>query len=463
MKNKILKISLVVTLLLALSIGVFTVMGSDNYTTISTADEFMRMTSNGKYKLSKDIDFAGVNYTPIALFEGELDGAGYTVKNLTITQNTADELYTAVVSVNKGEIKNIKFDNVTVNATSSNGAYAAVVAGTNQGYISSVTITNSSVAATSQYGVARAGGVAALNTGVAELKDCSVDVETKATSSVNAKSDKIVGMNLGNVVNCKVVTPSVSGNEVSVPTNEAGNPTFPEAEQKAGALFIGWTDASGNTVKSTDTFTANSTVKLTPKYLEISDDILSGKVDEAGNTNDQNPVDKNAVYQNAMYLQGAQVRLPVKENKTLALRFITVNNTDLGAELKNAGIAFERGMLVARGDSFKGELVMGAQNAIVVPAQKLFAPTSTLGKNYDKYTVGVYNIPDKYIATDIIVRPYYSYTDLSGATQTLYGEQYACSLLDAAQAAYDAKDEGGNYIESDSAREALKAIIDKAK
>jgi hypothetical protein len=106
---------------------------------------------------------------------------------------------------------------------------------------------------------------------------------------------------------------------------------------------------------------------------------------------------------------------------------------------------------------------LNTPKASAVKANNIFASTDTLGKNYDKYTACVINIPKEYFDTPIVVRPYFTYTDLSGVKHVFYGEQYVCTFYAAAYSAYNATDENG-YVETEAVRESLlETIISKVK
>lgn len=70
---------------------------------------------NTHYKLTKDIELNGKNWTPIEEFGGSIDGGGHVVKGMTINSN---EKYVGFISMvhSKGqiEIKNIEFVDVNV-------------------------------------------------------------------------------------------------------------------------------------------------------------------------------------------------------------------------------------------------------------------------------------------------------------------------------------------------------------
>lgn len=211
MKNTVKKVVLIGCVVIIASILMMIgVMGTDSYTTISTPSDFLNIANNlnGKYKLANDIDFTGIDYVALGNeqtpFTGVLDGGGFTVKNLTVNAQSESDVYAAIFAYNAGEITNLKFDNVKVNASSDNSVYAAVVVAVNSGEIKDVTVTNAEIEANAKYGVARASGVSAYTTGVGNIDSCSVSV-TKATATsqeMYAYKDAINTSDLGDVVNC---------------------------------------------------------------------------------------------------------------------------------------------------------------------------------------------------------------------------------------------------------------------
>lgn len=86
----------------------------------------------GKIYLTSDIDLCNVEWTPIAAFQKPLyiDGQGYTIKNLKISESTAD--YIGFVGTACGlTVKNLNFDTVTLSYPSTVGeeARGGVIAG----------------------------------------------------------------------------------------------------------------------------------------------------------------------------------------------------------------------------------------------------------------------------------------------------------------------------------------------
>ena len=228
----------------------------------------------------------------------------------------------------------------------------------------------------------------------------------------------------------------VKPTDVAYPNNNGVLEELPEVERKENELFIGFTDGNDSYVKKGGTIAWGSYIYS--KYLAVE---LGGKVTQTLNPNDPNPVDTKATYTNGFYVQGAQVRVGLTPaDKATGLRFIVVNNTEIKAALQTAitqNFTFTRGILVMPATKYKGgELAVDTEGSTNVPANNIFASTTTLQANYDKYTACIVNIPEEYFSTNVLVRPYFKYTDNSGVEHVYYGEQYSCSLYTAAHAAY---------------------------
>ena len=242
--------------------------------------------------------------------------------------------------------------------------------------------------------------------------------------------------------------------DVAYPNNDGILETFPEIERKENELFLGFTDDDDSYIKKGGQIAWGSYIYS--KYLEVN---LGGKVVTEINPNDPKPVDTKATYTNGFYIQGAQIRVGLTpEDKATGLRFIVVNNTEIKTALQNAiagNLNYERGLMVISGSKYQGgQLEIDTANASKVPAINIFASTTTLQANYDKYTACIVKIPPEHFTTKVVVRPYFKYTDNSGVEHVYYGEQYSCSLFTAARLAY------GN--ESDAVNEYLyNTIISK--
>ena len=239
----------------------------------------------------------------------------------------------------------------------------------------------------------------------------------------------------------------VKPTDVAYPNNDGVLDELPEVERKEKKLFLGFTDKNDSYVKKGGQIAWGSYIYS--NYLDVN---LDGFVDADGNVNDPNPVKATDKYTNGFFVQGAQIRVGLNpEDKATGLRFIVVNNTEIKEALQTAvaeNLNFERGIMVISGSKYVGgEIGLNTANASKVPANNIFASTATLNANYDKFTACVINIPESYFSTNVIVRPYFKYTDNSGVEHVYYGEQYSCSLFAAARAAYGKEsDEVNEYL-----------------
>ncbi len=113
---------------------------AQGYTIIKTAADLdnIRNDLNGKYILMNDIDLSGINWesiggladtsvqpNPSDCFQGELNGNGYTINNLTVNNPSGyGGLFGVILNA---EIKNLGLENVDINGEFAGGvAYATV-------------------------------------------------------------------------------------------------------------------------------------------------------------------------------------------------------------------------------------------------------------------------------------------------------------------------------------------------
>ncbi|MDR2883846.1 MAG: InlB B-repeat-containing protein [Deferribacteraceae bacterium] len=97
---------------------------------INNAAELAAINLNGHYKLIGDIDLAGVNWTPIgtnAPFTGTFDGAGFTIRGLSVNSNNYAGLFGNIGSGAK--IRNLNVDSAAIAGTANAGIIAGIVVG----------------------------------------------------------------------------------------------------------------------------------------------------------------------------------------------------------------------------------------------------------------------------------------------------------------------------------------------
>jgi len=132
---------------------------AQGYTVIKTADDLRNISSSGKYILMNDIDLAGTNWTPISNFEGEFNGNGYVIKNLTSSTGFFENATNAT-------IKNLGIENATINSNDG----AAILIGN---YAANSNITNCYVTGIVN-GQNNVGGICSEATNT-NITDCYVD------------------------------------------------------------------------------------------------------------------------------------------------------------------------------------------------------------------------------------------------------------------------------------------------
>ncbi len=204
---------------------------------IYTADGLKEIANkpDGYYRLENDIQLLGEAWTPIDNFTGRFEGNGHTIEYFTIITSSAT---TGFVATNNGLIKNVRFEDVIINA-SYNGAClnAGVIAGINNGTIencvafnivSTFTINKQGSSGTyNDY----LGGLVGSNNGL--LNNCSISCELNLNATTHCKTTTswkttlstysnlggAVGRNNGEVQNCLANVTISAWTKVSGSTN----------------------------------------------------------------------------------------------------------------------------------------------------------------------------------------------------------------------------------------------------
>lgn len=105
-------------LLLSLFISLHTPIQALEVKEVYTVDDWLSIDVGDTVLLMNDLDFGGVDYRPIPLFSGTLDGQGYTIKNLTI--NLSEESLEPNVGLfgqlSGASIRNLNVDRLTIDA-----------------------------------------------------------------------------------------------------------------------------------------------------------------------------------------------------------------------------------------------------------------------------------------------------------------------------------------------------------
>ncbi|MBR5741956.1 MAG: hypothetical protein IKX91_05300, partial [Firmicutes bacterium] len=89
------RLSLILILSLLLLLACTAPVSAAGATEIATAADLAKIAENpgGSYVLVKDIDLSGIDWTPFA-FKGTLDGAGHTIRGLTVRKTGAETCVT---------------------------------------------------------------------------------------------------------------------------------------------------------------------------------------------------------------------------------------------------------------------------------------------------------------------------------------------------------------------------------
>lgn len=180
---------------------------------IYTAQDLLNISSNlaGQYKLMNDIDLSGIDWQPLGIFSGSLDGNGFTVKNLSVNFNANNAGLFSQLS--NASVKNIKFSNVTVSNT---GNYTGALAGLVKGLsvIEQVSVENGTVK-----GKAYTGGlIGAMNGNNTREKVKAVNVH----SSADIEGTSNVGGLIGIVRDAELTNAYATGNVIGSLDNIGG-------------------------------------------------------------------------------------------------------------------------------------------------------------------------------------------------------------------------------------------------
>ena len=121
-----------------------------DYYEIDTVLDLYQMAKypNQNYKLVKDIDLGGAEWTPIVNYTGTFDGNGKTIRNFTVTQEVANK-GNSTDCFNIGffgdcqagaVIKDLHLENFVIDATDTQAQFVGGLIGTNRGAVSGCTV-----------------------------------------------------------------------------------------------------------------------------------------------------------------------------------------------------------------------------------------------------------------------------------------------------------------------------------
>lgn len=172
---------------------------------------------NKYLQLQGDIDFENASVKPAGVssllsFKGTLDGKGHTIKNVKIGDGTGS--HQAFFQLLNGTVKNLKFDNITVNAGGLSSAAVISAGDSDVAFtIENCHVTNSTIAGGSSN---VAGLVAKCNHSSVVITDCSVSNSTITAGNEN------VGAIAGSLIKGTLTNVTVTQTVLSGKSNVGG-------------------------------------------------------------------------------------------------------------------------------------------------------------------------------------------------------------------------------------------------
>ena len=179
---------------------------------IDNVDKFMGMTETTDrfYQLSRDLDFTGIEFTPIATFAGTFDGNGMTISNLTFTVGDGNG---GIFVENTSTIKNLNVADVTVTKTgsfASNNPSVGILTASNKGTIENCSTNNSSITAT----ISNAGGIGILSgENSSNIRYCKVI--GSSIIEINGNAQCFAGGLVGKCTGGKIIFSYVDGADIN--------------------------------------------------------------------------------------------------------------------------------------------------------------------------------------------------------------------------------------------------------
>ena len=157
--------------------------------------KFMLQNPNNNYEILCNIDMADATVAPMGEFAGKIEGANFIIKNFTV--QGGDESDFGLFTVNKGDILNMKFENVTL-IPGKNAKNVGGFAGRNEGLLSRCTITGT-MDVESTAADANVGSLVGSNIGTVQNMELTIDVNVTAEGAANVGG--IAGLIEGGEVN----------------------------------------------------------------------------------------------------------------------------------------------------------------------------------------------------------------------------------------------------------------------
>ena len=219
MKKKIallLSLSLIIGNILPVYATGNTAQSTSDIINIGSADELLNLvkgstvenyTLNKTYVLTNDIDLSDKDFKPISIFSGTLDGGGYTVKGLNISEKSTGAGLISVLGP-KGSIKNLNIEG-NINPEGGKTLVGGIV-GTNKGIIENVNFAGYVAA------YKRVGGIVGLN------EESGFIINSKNYAVVNGTKivGGICGFNKGSIIGSQNLGRIAGNNESVIPDED---------------------------------------------------------------------------------------------------------------------------------------------------------------------------------------------------------------------------------------------------
>ena len=189
---------------------------------ISTADELLSLskgstvenyTLNKIYVLTNDIDLSDKDFKPVSIFSGTLDGGGYTIKGLNISEKSTGAGLISVLG-SKGSIKNLHIEG-SINPEGGKTLVGGVV-GTNKGVIENVSFAGYITA------YKRVGGIVGVNEESGFIINSKNHAVVEGTKIVGG----ICGYNKGSIIASQNLGRIAGNNESILPNDEKVVPSI---------------------------------------------------------------------------------------------------------------------------------------------------------------------------------------------------------------------------------------------
>lgn len=198
------------------NVDINSVQNTQDIINISSADELISLskgstvenfTLNKTYVLTNDIDLSDKDFKPVSIFSGTLDGSGYTIKGLNVSEKSTGAGLISVLGT-KGSIKNL---NVEGNISPDGGkTVVGGVVGTNKGVIENVSFAGYVTA------YKRVGGIAGVNDESGFIINSKNHAAITGTKIVGG----ICGYNKGSIVGSQNLGRIAGDNESVLPDDD---------------------------------------------------------------------------------------------------------------------------------------------------------------------------------------------------------------------------------------------------